>query len=569
MNSGTFSIVLLSAAAFGAIFFTLTAGFFVYSNTQSLVAAKDWVEHTQEVLTSLQSSAQLADRIEFSTRLYLLNRDEMQLSNARYSAISLRVTALRVANLVVDNPVQVRHAAGLTACAERLNREVRGGIAAVPLEGLLGCREAIGLMSEQERTLLKERTKKSQHSSLVSISTECVFIGLSLITLVVLFGILLRDAFERRGIAKRTAATNRDLAQTVRALEARMEESRLLTASRDELQLCTTVEQVYRASTHCMARLLPGSRGSLAMLGASRAMVEVVSQWGGAAEGKAFLPDDCCGLRLGQPRWRVPGGSEIDCAHFPSGVPARYLCLPLVAQSETMGVLTIECGEDEAFETVREHMDGVSQFLQLTGMAVASLTLRGQLEEQSIRDALTGLFNRHFMQITLERELARAARAGSSVALFMLDIDHFKRFNDTFGHGAGDAMLRAIARAFRESVRAEDIVCRYGGEEFAIILPGLSAQDALERAERVRGTVAALQVPLDSVSYGQTTVSIGIAVSPSDGARPEDLLRKADQALYCAKHGGRNQVRLAERPPFSGPARTVFEVRETVLAYPV
>ncbi len=569
MNSGTFSIVLLSAAAFGAIFFTLMAGFFVYSNTQSLVTAKDWVEHTQEVLTSLQSSAQLADRIESSTRLYLLNRDEMQLSNARYSAISLRVTTLRVANLVADNPVQVRHAADLSACAERLNREVRGGIAAVPLESLLECREAIGLMSERERTLLKERTKKSQHSSLVSLSTECVFVGLSLITLVVLFGILLRDAFQRRGIAKRTAATNRDLADTVRALEARMEESRLLTASRDELQLCTTVEQVYRASTNCMARLLPGTRGSLAMLGAGRAAVVVVSQWGGAAEGRAFLPDDCCGLRLGQPRWRVPGGSEIDCAHFPSGLPARYLCLPLMAQSEIMGVLTIECGEDEAFRTVREHMDGVSQFLQLTGMAIASLTLRGQLEEQSIRDALTGLFNRHFMQITLDRELARAARAGSPVALFMLDVDHFKRFNDTYGHGAGDAMLRAVARAFRESVRAEDVVCRYGGEEFAIILPGLSAQNALERAERVRGTVAALQVSLDGASRGQTTVSIGIAVSPSDGACPEDLLRKADQALYRAKHGGRNQVRLAEHPPFSAPDHTEFEVLETALAYPV
>ncbi len=567
-NSGTFSIVLLSAAAFGAIFFTLTAGFFVYSNTQSLVSAKDWVEHTQEVLTSLQSSSQLADRIEFSTRLFLLNRDELQLSNARYSAISLRVTALRVANLVADNPVQVSHAADLTACAERLNGEVRGSIAAVPLDGLLQCREAIGLMSEQERTLLKDRTKKSQHSSLVSLSTECIFVGLSLITLVVLFGILLRDAFQRRGIAKRTAATNRDLANTVKALEERMEESRLLTASRDELQLCTTVEQVYRANTNCMARLLPGSRGSLAMLGAGRAMVEVVSQWGGAAEVQCFPPDSCCGLRLGQPRWRMPGGSEIDCAHFPSGAPGRYLCLPLVAQSETLGVLTIECGEEAAFETVGQHMDGVLQFLQLTGMAVASLTLRGQLEEQSIRDALTGLFNRHFMQMTLDRELARAARAGSSVALFMLDVDHFKRFNDTFGHGAGDAMLRAIAAAFRASVRAEDIICRYGGEEFAIILPGLSAATALERAERVRSTVAALQIPLEGTPYGQATVSIGIALSPSDGTRPDELLRKADQALYCAKHGGRNQVRLAEPSASAGPGRAVFEVRERAMALP-
>ncbi len=530
-NFGTFSIVLLSAAAFGAIIFTLVAGFFVYSNTQSLVSAKDWVEHTQEVLTSLQTASQQADRIEFSTRLFTLNHDEAQLSTARYSAISLKVVALRVANLVVDNPAQSRTAEGLTACSARLNDWVRARVEAVPTEGLLACRESISLLSERERTLLKDRTKRSQHSSLISVSTECIFVAVSLITLVVLFGILLRDSFQRRGIAQRTEATNRELAESVRALEARMDESRLLTSSRDELQLCTTVEQVYRANTVCMARLLPGTSGSLSIIRPERNLAEPVSSWGGCAESAqpAFPPD----------------GSQIDCGHFAVEAPARYICLPLNAQSETLGLLAIECASDTAYQAVQEHMDGVLQFLQLTGMAVASLNLRSQLEEQSIRDALTGLFNRHFMQITLDRELLRASRAGAPLALFMLDVDHFKRFNDTYGHAAGDAMLCAIGSAFREGVRAEDTVCRYGGEEFAIILPGLNAEAALERAERIRRSIASLDVAFGN-GHGQTTVSIGVALYPSDGSDADKLLRKADGALYRAKYNGRNQVWLAE-----------------------
>ncbi len=548
-NSGAFSIVLLSAAAFGAIIFTLVAGFFVYSNTRSLVSAKDWVEHTQEVLTALQTASQQADRIEFSSRLYVLNHDEAQLSNARYSAISLKVAALRVANLVVDNPVQLRNSENLSLCAARLNDWVRARLEVVPIEDLLACRENISVLAEHERTLLKERTKKSQRSSVVSISTECTFIAVSLLTLVGLFGVLLRDAFQRRGIVKRTEAVNRDLGKTVQALEARVDESRLLTASRDELQLCTTVEQVYRTNTACMTRLLPGTAGLLAMISPERSMVEVVSTWGGfaASAQPAFPTEACCGLRLGHPRWRTPGGSEIDCGHFLGTAPARYVCLPLVAQSKTLGSLTIECATDTAYREVQEHLDGVLQFLQLTGMAVASLNLRSQLEEQSIRDALTGLFNRHFMQITLDRELLRASRAGSPLALMMLDVDHFKRFNDTYGHAAGDAMLRAIGHAFREGVRAEDTVCRYGGEEFAIILPGLHAEAALERAERIRRGIASLDVAFGNGS-GHTTISVGIALYPLDGLDADRLLRKADGALYRAKHNGRNQVWLAEEP---------------------
>ena len=197
---------------------------------------------------------------------------------------------------------------------------------------------------------------------------------------------------------------------------------------------------------------------------------------------------------------------------------------------------------EDAVAMVNLHVDGLRQLVQLTGMAIATLNLRSKLENQSIRDSLTGLFNRHFMQISLERELARAARRKQILAVFMLDLDHFKRFNDTFGHLAGDTVLKAVAEVFRNSVRAEDIACRYGGEEFTIMLPDVTPAVASDRAESIRRAIQNLRVPLEKEIYAEFTISIGIALYPNDGETAEMLLRRADAALYRAKHSGRNQI---------------------------
>jgi diguanylate cyclase (GGDEF)-like protein len=238
----------------------------------------------------------------------------------------------------------------------------------------------------------------------------------------------------------------------------------------------------------------------------------------------------------------VPGVSEIHCAHFAGNPPNRYLCLPIFAHGDTVGVLSVHCNDDATVQLVNQRMDGLRQLVQLTGMAVATLNLQSKLENQSIRDSLTDLFNRHFMQISLERELARAARRKQILAVFMLDLDHFKKFNDSYGHGAGDTVLKAVADIFRASVRTEDIACRYGGEEFTIILPDIAPAVALERAESIREAVAKLRVPLGKDVYGEFTVSIGVALYPGDGEAADGLLHRADMALYRAKRSGRNQV---------------------------
>ena len=552
------AVALLIAAAIGALVFMVLAGALVYGNTRSLISSSEWVQHSQEVLASLQRVSLLTERIEYRTRLYTLSGNEEQLTRARASANQLDTTLAHLNVLVADNDLQGRSLQSLNSCALQLDQALNGFTLKSQISSaqLQQCQQAIGLMTDREQSLLQERSKGSQRVSFTSIGTEIGFVCLSLVSLVVLFGFLLRDAVVRQKLGKQTTQTNERLALTVNALEDRAHESELLTSARDELQLCVDVKQVYQSASNSFQRLLVGTSGSLCIINNSRQLVEVVSTWSGSTVESAVEdfhpPDSCCGLRSGQPRWRQPGVSEIHCTHFGGVVPERYLCMPIVAHGNTLGVLYVQCTSTEAVSAVDLRMDGLRQLVQLTGMAIATLNLRTKLENQSIRDSLTGLFNRHFMQISLERELSRAARRKQILAVFMLDLDHFKKFNDTYGHAAGDTVLKAVAEIFRTSIRTEDIACRYGGEEFTIMLPDVTPAVALERAESIRRAVSNVRLPLDGEVYREFTVSIGLALYPNDGENADLLLRRADMALYRAKRLGRNQVAQHEAAAMIG-----------------
>ncbi len=542
------AVVLLILAAIGAVLLIVLAGMWAYSNTQKLIASAERVQHTQEVIAALQRVSLLQERMDYRTRLYVLTANEEQLTRAKASANQLETTVVRLRLLVADNPNQVANLQSLSACTGDLVSAVNAftAKATIPDLAMQRCQQTIGLMSDQEQWLLKDRTKGSERNSFASIATEVVFVILALLGMLVLFGFLMRDAITRQRVARQTAQSNERLALTVNSLEDRATESALLTSARDELQLCVDVAQVYESAAKSLSRLLTGTSGSLCIINNSRQLVETVAQWSSGEDETGVddfhTPDSCCGLRSGQPRWREPGASEIHCTHFTSSPPERYLCLPIVAHGNTLGVLNVRCATEGRVRWVKEHMDGLRQLVQLTGMAAATLNLRTKLENQSIRDPLTGLFNRHFMQISLERELARAARRKQILAVFMLDLDHFKRFNDTHGHAAGDSVLKAIAEIFKTSIRTEDIACRYGGEEFTIILPDVTPAVAADRAESIRRAVENLRLPLEKDVYGEFTVSVGIALFPDDGGASDLLLRRADQALYRAKRQGRNRV---------------------------
>lgn len=185
----------------------------------------------------------------------------------------------------------------------------------------------------------------------------------------------------------------------------------------------------------------------------------------------------------------------------------------------------------ESNERLQQKLDEITQ-------------LQAQLNEQAIRDPLTGLFNRRYLETIVPHELTRCAREGSSLALIMIDIDHFKSVNDRYGHQGGDEVLKALAGLLTETVRASDVACRFGGEEFLLVLPSISARNALERADQWRATFEQLEVH----SNGQViraTLSMGIAMHPENGADLHALVHAADKALYQAKAAGRNRVLAA------------------------
>jgi diguanylate cyclase (GGDEF)-like protein/hemerythrin-like metal-binding protein len=173
--------------------------------------------------------------------------------------------------------------------------------------------------------------------------------------------------------------------------------------------------------------------------------------------------------------------------------------------------------------------------------------LQVQLREQATHDALTGLHNRGYLDSTLERELARSKREGMSLSVVMIDVDHFKKFNDHYGHQAGDESLKNVARTLQASARrASDLVARYGGEEFSLVLPNTDAAAAQQLAEAVRLAVEGLDMPHALSPQGRVTISVGVATMTGDSARSvASLLQAADEALYCAKGAGRNQVVVA------------------------
>ncbi len=176
----------------------------------------------------------------------------------------------------------------------------------------------------------------------------------------------------------------------------------------------------------------------------------------------------------------------------------------------------------------------------------ALLKSEALLREQSVQDHLTGLFNRRFMEETLERELLRASRRGLSLSVIMLDVDDFKRFNDTYGHAAGDAILRELGRLMLGHVRGEDMPSRYGGDEFIIVLPDTSREVTLKRAEYLCEHAQHFNIQIDGRTLEAVTLSVGVAVFPQDGSTSVEILKAADAALYRAKHEGRNRVNVAK-----------------------
>jgi diguanylate cyclase (GGDEF)-like protein len=240
-----------------------------------------------------------------------------------------------------------------------------------------------------------------------------------------------------------------------------------------------------------------------------------------------------------------PGTHPVLAALLPQGT--RVLVVPLFAEGGVLGAVALEDAADRGWRIERRLVAVVTQFAAYAALALRNGWLLEQIQRMADTDGLTGVANRRAFDSALGRELARARREGGSVGLLLLDVDHFKSFNDTHGHMAGDAVLAGLAGALVEACRGFDVVARYGGEEFAVILPGCDLHESLEIAERVRRVAQRVTAP------APITVSVGVATHPDGAQDADELIAAADDALYASKRAGRDRVSAAD-PASSGSA---------------
>jgi diguanylate cyclase (GGDEF)-like protein len=295
-------------------------------------------------------------------------------------------------------------------------------------------------------------------------------------------------------------------------------------------------------------KFLPGSGGTVFSLYAAENRIEAVAIWPESENERypSYSTEDCCAVRGGRLHTHLESPRGLSCRHFGGQAPGAYICFPLSALGETLGILHVNAPSASLFTPARLTL--VQQIGEYAALRLANLKLKEKLQDQSVRDPLTGLYNRRFLETTLEHELRRVTEKedGTGIGIVMADIDGFKLFNDTFGHEAGDHVLREIGMLLKRSVRQEDIVCRYGGEEFLAVIPDTSPEGVVERAELVRNAISKLDLDHNGRHLGRITASFGVSFASNNESSSDTLLRKADEALYVAKRSGCDCVRVCE-----------------------
>lgn len=361
------------------------------------------------------------------------------------------------------------------------------------------------------------------------------------------------DVTEQRAAEEELRAVNQKLQHSLAELDHRSQENTLLAEMTDLLQSCTSAAEAHQVAARFCGRLFPRAAGALFIFSASRNLVQAAATWNDPdLPAPDFDPEDCWALRRGHEHYIDAANFAMPCHHLKGAQRDSHLCVPMMAHGTGVGVLYLQnlrSTPGEPFLGIAERQL-CSTVAKQSALALANLNLQDALRSQSIRDPLTGLFNRRYLEDSLERELHRMARRQHSAGFVMLDIDHFKAFNDGFGHEGGDSVLRAFGAFLQERLRREDIACRYGGEEFCIVLAESSLEDAVRRCEQLRAEVKLLIVQHGGHHLPPLAVSIGVAGYPTHGDTVAALVAAADTALYQAKAQGRDRVvvALAESP---------------------
>ena len=535
-----------------------------YTTLGNLVAANHLVANTEQSLRLLGELRSSLVDAETGQRGFIITGDERYLDpylNARPAATAkmkelVRLTTddtERSARLSALEPligkrfdqleevITARRERGTTA-ASAIVQEGRG-------KALMDrIRHIVSEVQSREEVMLATRSTEAEFNAHITTVTFAVATFLNVCLLGGICFLVMRGTFVRRKNTTAERDFNAKLAASLAEVRERNQEVTHMSQMSGFLQTCASSEEACTAIARFGPQLFPHEAGTIFMFHASRNYLELAASWGGADTTEdMFQPSECWALRRGRLHTVAEHDHSIVCAHVArhGKMTEPYLCAPMMAQGETLGMLYLQAkpsadGGAAPFSESKQQL--ATAVAEQIALALSNLKLRETLRQQSVRDPLTGLFNRRFLEEALDRELARLERKNLPLSLIMIDVDNFKSFNDTFGHEAGDAVLRDLGGVLQRHVRGSDIACRYGGEEFTIVLPEASVEIGRQRAEMLREAARELRLVHDGKSLGAVTLSLGVACFPEHGRRREHLLQVADAALYEAKNGGRNRV---------------------------
>lgn len=531
---------LEQTAARAGIVATLTLltilGVFTYRASVEQEAASQHVAHTHLVIEALQKIVAGVAQSESSVRAYAISRRPSTLKDFE-PGIGFAEQGMREAEeLTVDNHAQQRiigAVAPLLLDRVRMLRERRDSVdrgePPSVSEDAQRVTELIRTMVSEaisvERNLLRDRNVIADERAVRARLTTLLGVVASLVL-----------------VAGAALLVDRQTRRRINVERSRLRELGLVLELGEMLQACRTADEAYAVMQRVAPAYFDDVEGALSIIAPSRDEAVVVAHWGPAFDGRdRFELDQCWCFRRSQLHLVGDEQHSVLCGHW-NAPPVAAACFPLIGNGELLGALHL-VSPKRLHNNVRERLGVLGEQIAL---AVANLRLRETLRNQSIRDVLTGLFNRRYAEETLQRELIRCRRHKSQLSIALLDVDHFKKFNDTYGHEAGDEVLKQIAQYLQQQTRGGDVASRLGGEELMVILPGASEQDAAKKAEMLCAGIRSLKIRTQGKAIGPVTVSIGVAAFGAHGNNTEELLRSADGALYRAKGEGRDRVLIAE-----------------------
>lgn len=403
------------------------------------------------------------------------------------------------------------------------------------------------LLGRQQKLLADHRNQLRDELTITLRYNSALGIGASLATLVLIGAtiyIVARSLNEQAESARRStslAHSNAELAQQSALRAERLSITANLLQALDSVKTPPELERVLPVF---LRKLLPDTSGAVYLYRNSRDVLELKASWGTVEDAPpTVVPSECWSLRLGKVHL-ASSDHDLRCDHGTTWLSnhATQTCVPMISQGDVIGLLVIagDRHDDDAGDGA--HIATLAEQLSL---AISNVLLRNTLRYQSTVDPLTGLYNRRFFDESLKRELARTQRSASVCSVVMVDLDHFKRINDTYGHDGGDLVLQAASRTLLQRVRASDVACRYGGEELVLMLPDCDAQEAAKCAEAIRQTLTEIVIQHQGATISGISASFGVAQWRGDHEQEADPLQAADRALYAAKKAGRNRVVVA------------------------